>query len=201
MLSQHWRGVSLVVALLTLSSPNASHADTTVTGAGPFYDGVAHFFVSLQQALPVVALALLFGLQGRRSGRWVIAVLPLCWLAGALIGFANPRHATSSLPLFALLVVPCALAAWGRALTVSTMGAIAAVVGCLAGYVYGVGVASGDEALPRILGATASVFVVTMLVAVAVAAVRATKMQVVARMLVSLLAALGILAAGWLLRA
>jgi len=193
--------VIVLVALLSLASPNASHADTTSTGAGAFYDGVAHFFVSLQQALPVVALALLFGLQGRRRGRWVIAVLPLCWLAGALIGFANPRDATSSLPLVALLIVPCALAAWGRALTVSTMGAIAAVVGCLAGYVNGIAAASSDDALPRILGGTAAVFVVTILVSAAVSSVRATKMQAVARMVVSLLAALGILAAGWLLRA
>ena len=172
MLSHHWRGVSLLVALLVLSSPNASHADTTLTGAGPFYDGAAHFFVSVEQTLPVIALALLFGLQGVRRGRWVIAVLPLCWLAGALLGFGNPRHATSALPIIGLLVVPCALAAWGRALTVSTMGAIAAVVGCLAGYVNGVAAASSDQALPRILGAAASVFVVTILVSVAVAVVR-----------------------------
>ena len=66
-----------------LASPRVATAHLVSTGAGPFYDGVAHFFVSFEEALPALALALLAGLQGPRDGRWAIVMLPLGWLAGA----------------------------------------------------------------------------------------------------------------------
>ncbi len=42
-------------------------AHLVTSGVGPFFDGVAHFFVSLDDLLVVVALALLGGLLGKRK--------------------------------------------------------------------------------------------------------------------------------------
>jgi hydrogenase/urease accessory protein HupE len=167
------------------------------TGVGPFYDGIAHFFVSFEEILPVLALGLLAGLQGARHGRWLIAVLPLAWLAGALLGLARPGESTSSLPLIALLIVPGVLAAWDRALPVGVVAAVAAGFGLLAGYGNGAAMASWQG----ILGAGSTVFVVATLVAAAVAGLRAAWLRTAARVAGSWLAALGLLAAGWTLNA
>ncbi len=80
----------LLAALLVAGAPLPAQAHLVTTGAGPFYDGAAHFFLSFEELLPVLALALLAGLRGARYGRWLIAVLPPAWLLGAALptGFA-----------------------------------------------------------------------------------------------------------------
>src|SRR5439155_5811205 len=85
--------VALAVGL-DLSAARAAHAHLVSTGFGPFYDGAAHFFVSIEQLLPVLALALLAGLRGPRAGRYAIALLPSAWLVSGLVGlrFPSTRH-------------------------------------------------------------------------------------------------------------
>ena len=109
----------VVGALATVgaqASPRVAAAHLVSTGAGPFYDGVAPVSVSFEEALPVLALALLAGLQGPRHGRWAIVMLPLGWVAGACLGLVRPSSLTSPLPVIALLIVPGVLAAWDRTL-------------------------------------------------------------------------------------
>lgn len=94
-MSRRGQVMGAVVAGGALALPRVASAHLVSTGAGPFYDGVAHFFVSFEEALPVLALALLAGLQGPRRARWVIAMLPLGWLAGAALGLARPSPLAS----------------------------------------------------------------------------------------------------------
>ena len=56
------------------------------TGFGPFYDGLTHLFVTPEDLLPVIALALLAGLRGPRFGRAVLLALPVAWLVGSAAG-------------------------------------------------------------------------------------------------------------------
>src|SRR5207253_2559437 len=77
---------------LDLSAARAAHAHLVSTGFGPFYDGAAHFFVSIEQLLPVLALALLAGLRGPRAGRYAIALLPSAWLVSGLVGLRLPAQ-------------------------------------------------------------------------------------------------------------
>jgi hydrogenase/urease accessory protein HupE len=193
--------MSGLAAVVALALPRPAHAHLVSTGAGPFYDGVAHFFVSFEEALPVLALALLAGLQGRRHGRSLMAILPLAWLAGALLGVARPSPLTSPLPVIALLILPGVLVAWDRALSVGLVGALAAGLGALAGYANGAAMASAGAGLLGVLGAASTVFVVATLVAAAVAALSVAWMRIAARVAGSWLAALGMLAAGWMLKA
>ena len=73
---------------------NRSHTGPRAFGAGsshehgfrPFYDGLTHLFVTPEDLLPVIALALLAGLRGPCFGRSVLFVLPVAWLVGSTVG-------------------------------------------------------------------------------------------------------------------
>ena len=83
------------------------------TGAGPFYDGSAHFFLTYEELLPVIALSLFAGLRGARNGRWLIAVLPVAWIAGGLTGLYFPKLVLPSvLNTVLLLLIPGLLLAF-----------------------------------------------------------------------------------------
>ena len=56
------------------------------TGFGPFYDGLTHLFVTPEDLLQVIAIALLAGLRGPRIGRAVLFALPAAWLVGTVAG-------------------------------------------------------------------------------------------------------------------
>jgi urease accessory protein len=50
-----WRR-AVIAASFGLAIPRHAHAHLVTTGVGPFYDGVAHFVVSIEELLPVLAL-------------------------------------------------------------------------------------------------------------------------------------------------
>ena len=54
-----------IAALLALF-PQAAAAHLVSTGMGPFYDGMSHVFLTPDDVLAIVALALFSGLGGRR---------------------------------------------------------------------------------------------------------------------------------------
>ena len=56
--------------------PTPAHAHLNSTGMGPIYDGLMHFFMSPEDLVPVLALALLAGLRGASYGRRALFVLP-----------------------------------------------------------------------------------------------------------------------------
>ena len=56
------RVLGTVAAVTLLPAP--AHAHLVTTGLGPLYDGISHLFLSFEDLLPVVALALLAGLNG-----------------------------------------------------------------------------------------------------------------------------------------
>ena len=62
--------IALFAAMLSM--PAIARAHLTDTGLGPIYDGIAHLLLSFDDLLPVVALALLAGLNGARAGRIVL---------------------------------------------------------------------------------------------------------------------------------
>ncbi len=80
------RIIGAVGALTLLPTP--AHAHLVTTGLGPLYDGISHLFLSFEDLIPVVALALLAGLNGPKAGRLALFVVPAAWLLGGLAGFA-----------------------------------------------------------------------------------------------------------------
>jgi hydrogenase/urease accessory protein HupE len=75
----------LTFAIALIVAPSAQ-AHLMNTGFGPFYDGLTLLFVTPEDLLPVIALALLAGLRGPPFGRWVLLALPAAWLVGSTAG-------------------------------------------------------------------------------------------------------------------
>jgi hypothetical protein len=103
-------------------APGEASAHLVSIGLGPFYDGLGHFLLTLEDLLPVATLALLTGLAGARLGRFVRFVLPAAWLAGGLAGHALGAGPVTSpaitalvlLGLGVLVAAPGAMPAAGR---------------------------------------------------------------------------------------
>ena len=74
--------VGAVTAVLVAVCPPSAQAHLIATGMGPVYDGMAHFLLSPDDLIPVLALALMVGLGGARYGRRALFVLPTAWLIG-----------------------------------------------------------------------------------------------------------------------
>ena len=188
------------LAALAGSLPLPAHAHLVSTGVGPFYDGVAHFFLSYEELLPVLALALLAGLRGARYGRWLIALLPLAWLAGAALASAFRPENEWALVTTALLIVPGVLAALDRAWPLWLLAALAALYGTWAGFMNGAAMSADGLGARGVLGAASMAFVVAVLGAALVLSLRSTGLRIAARVAGSWLAALGLLSLGWALK-
>lgn len=170
------------------------------TGVGPFYDGAAHFFLSIEEVLPIVALALLAGLRGPGSGRFAVALIPVAWLAGGLVGLRYPMEAPPPLATTFLFLIPGILLAWDRELPTAAVAAITAGAGLCAGFTNGAAMAAADGSTLSVAGGVASAFVVATLFAALSVSHRSGWPRMVMRVAGSWVAAVGLLALGWALR-
>jgi hypothetical protein len=170
------------------------------TGVGPFYDGAAHFFASVEEVLPVLGLALLAGLRGTRHGRIAVLLLPLAWLAGGLAGIAARAGEPPELATATLLIATGALLAWDRPLSTAALGLLAVAVGLWCGYFSGGASAGSGLFRGGLAGAVCGVLIVTLLGAGFAAGRTSGWSRVAVRVAGSWLAALGLLALGWSLR-
>jgi urease accessory protein len=169
-------------------------------GVGPFYDGAAHFFASIEEVLPALAVALLGGLRGPQAGRWTAAVLPLAWIAGGLTGLSLSFAAPSPLFSVALLLAPGGLIALDRDLPTSVIVGLAAVLGAWAGLLNGAAMAAAGAGFVAVLGAASSALLVVLLCAAFAASIHAGWPRIVLRVAGSWVAAVALLALGWSLR-
>lgn len=196
-----WRCAGLVpfgVALLLQSSPAEAHLVTT--GLGPLYDGMSHFLVSFEDLLPVVAMALLAGLNGAEAGRRALFMLPAAWLVGGLGGFlAAAGPAAAWITAFSALVLGLLLAA-DRKLPANVVSALAVALGVLHGWLNGAGIAAANREGLALIGIGGVVFVVVALLAALAASVHAQAARIAVRVAGSWIAAAGLLMLGWLLR-
>lgn len=196
------RRVLSVAAVLggVLGVPSRAHAHMMSTGLGPLYDGLAHLFVSPEDLLPVIALALLAGLRGTAAARAVLFSLTAAWLAG---GAAAALVSLPALAPAAGAVVTVALGALVAADAMLPRGVLAAVAA-----VIGLTIAAGSSLSHAPLGAaalfaagaTASSFVVAALVAGQVSSVAAPGGRIAVRVAGSWISAIGLLMLGWALR-
>jgi hydrogenase/urease accessory protein HupE len=186
-------GVS--TALLLGSAPVQAHLATT--GLGPVYDGIAHLFVSAEDLLPVLAVALLAGLNGPVAGRWTLFILPLAWLVGGMAGF---HGAAASLPAGiaspSLLLLGVLVAA-DRSLKAPVVVTLATALGVLHGGLNGAAIAGAGGEVGALLGMAAGVFVVCALGAALVLTLRRRWARHAVRVAGSWLAAIGLLMLGW----
>jgi len=184
-----------------LLAPAAARAHLVTTGLGPVYDGISHLLLSFEDLLPVLALALLAGLNGPAGGRRVLFALPAAWLAGGLAGFqAGIAPAPLGLAAPALLLLGGLVAADLR-LGAATLTALALALGGLHGFLNGAALAADGREPGGLVGIAAAIFALAALVAAAVVALRAPAARLAVRVAGSWIAAIGLLLAGWALRA
>jgi urease accessory protein len=187
------------VAALTLV-PTPAHAHLVTTGLGPVYDGISHLFLSFEDLLPVVALALLAGLNGPRAGRLALFVVPVAWLLGGLAGFrvgGAPVPVTAAAASFLVLG---GLTAADRRLPGVAVAALAAALGLLHGFLNGAGIAAAGREALGLVGIAGAVFVVVALLAAFVVGLRPAWTRIAVRVAGSWIAAIGLLLLGWGLR-
>jgi urease accessory protein len=188
-----------LVASLSVASPARAHLVNT--GFGPFDDGLTHLFITPEDLLPVIALALLAGLRGPRFGRAVLVALPVAWLAGSAFGLllASPIALP---PAETILTI-----AFGLLLAVDSNLPLVAVAGLaiLLGLFHGL--LNGSE-LPKtsttspisVAGVGVALFVAVSLLAGQASAVHVPWARVAVRVAGSWIVAIGLLMLGWAMR-
>jgi hydrogenase/urease accessory protein HupE len=190
----------IALFIAALLAPAIARAHLTDTGLGPVYDGIAHLLLSLEDLLPVVALALLAGLNGARAGRIVLFILPVAWLGGGIVGVlagsAAPPSIVTSLSLLALGVLTAASARLRPAL----VAVLATTLGLIHGWLNGAGIAVAGREASGLFGIAGTIFVVVALAAALVVSLQRPWTRIAVRVAGSWLAAVGLLMLGWGLR-
>lgn len=192
-------GPAVLAGAWLLLVPSAAQAHLVNTGLGPFLDGVSHLFVSFDDLLPVVAMALLGGLNGAVAARRALFALPAAWLAAGVAGYAA---GTAILPAgitsLSLLGVGVLVAA-DRRLAPAVVATLAMAVGVLHGWLNGASIAAAGREALGLAGIVASVFVLMALVAAPVSQLRVPWTRIAVRVAGSWIAAVGLLVLGWTL--
>jgi hydrogenase/urease accessory protein HupE len=185
-----------VLAMVAALAPSPSDAHLISTGLGPVYDGITHFALTPEDFIPALALALLAGLRGKDHARRVIFMLPLAWLLGGWAGTLTRASMPASLAWLPLLLLGGLVASDLRLPRWATT-AIAVLLGAFLGYANGAAMAQTGPGLRAVVGISATVFVVTTLVAALVVAWQSGWLRIAWRVVGSWIAASGLLLLGW----
>lgn len=182
---------------LLLLVPALARAHRVDTGLGPFVDGISHLLLSFDDLLPVVAMALLGGMNGKAAARGVQFALPTAWLAGGVAGFAaGTAFLPAGTPSVSLLALGI-LVAVDRRLAPFAVTVLAVVVGLLHGWLNGAGIAAAGREALGVVGIVASVVVLAALVSAAASRIVVPWARIALRVAGSWIAAIGLLLLGW----
>ena len=195
-------GLFVAVFSLVALCPKRALGHLVTTGAGPFYDGVAHFFVSLDDLLVVVALALFSGLLGKPTARGLVLVLPVAWMSGM---FAGSFLAESTLagPWFTSITLMLAGLMLAISPPIPKLGF--ASLACLIGFVHGIwngaAMRATDTSWLATLGIITSAWVIAIILGASAVLVQQAWQKIALRVIGSWVAAIGLLSLAWELRA
>jgi urease accessory protein len=190
----------VLLTLVLLSLPARADAHLVNTGFGPFYDGLSHLFVSVEDLLAVLALGLLAGLGGPRHGKGVLFTLTGAWILGGLAGLAQTSEIKFQLAAVISFLFVGALVAFDRELPIGVVIGLAGVLGVLHGFLNGTAMVAAKLGATGLIGIGLGVFVLTAFVAAFVVWVRPQWARVGVRVVGSWIAAVGLLMFGWTAR-
>jgi hydrogenase/urease accessory protein HupE len=195
------RVAQFLVLSAALFAPAAAHAHLVNSGLGPIYDGALHLILTPMDIVRLVALGLFAGAQEPRGGRAIVVAAPVSWfLAGAAalsLGAAGTFAVADGAGLFLL---GAAIALDLRPPTIVAAAAAAAFAGLL-GFQSGIELRAGGGDWTQLLGTTAVVLVLLLLVTSLVTATTAFVARIACRVLGSWAAATGLLSIGWIVAA
>lgn len=196
--SRNIRFVIVFICILLFPFPSDAHLVTT--GAGPFYDGSAHFFVTFDEILPVIALSLFAGLRGTRSARWVLAILFLGWLGGGIFGRFFPMNETPFWFQTILLLGTGILLASDWKISASITWIISGFIAITLGFWNGSAMAAAGGGMLAVIGTAASALIVSVFGMALAVKLSEGWTRIALRVAGSWIAALGLLSLGWALR-
>jgi urease accessory protein len=189
-------GVALVLFSLW---PGTAQAHLVTTGLGPVYDGISHLFLSFDDLLPVVAMALVAGLNGPAAGRRALFTLPLAWLAAGAAGYASGVAPLPAGVASVSLLLLGILTAADLKLQPTVVTAIAMILGIVHGWSNGASLAAAGREGRGLIGITIAIFVLASLASALVVSLRRPWARIVVRVAGSWIAAIGLLLLGWTL--
>jgi len=196
---RHLRMRIFAVLAGLVALPQAS-AHLVSSGVGPFYDGVAHFFLTPEDIVVVVALALFGGLSGRAAARALVVALPISWL----IGTALAQHLESgSVPLFVPaigILLSGLLVAINPKVPTPLPACLAALLGLVHGFLNGRAMVISDTPPLAAVGIGVALTMLALLLAALVVSLKSSWQRIFARVLGSWAAAIGLLALAWKLK-
>ena len=188
--------LAVLGALLLL--PARAEAHLVTTGLGPVFDGIGHFFLTLQDLLPALALALYAGLRGPAAGRGVLFALTGAWLAGGAAGITLRIPVPDATAILSLILLGGLTAADLR-LPRGAVVTLAVVVGLVHGFANGTVMGTDGPGWRGLLGITVSLFTLTAIAAAGVASLRVPWTRIAVRVAGSWIVAVGLLLLGWTL--
>ena len=189
----------LAFALL-LALPSMAWAHLATTGLGPVYDGISHLVLSPDDLVPVLAMALLAGMNGPAAGRHTLFALTLAWITGGLAGLAFGRPLIPGALTLGSFLALGVLVALDRRLSPAVVTAIAAALGLLHGWLNGTGIAEAGREVLALAGIGGAIFVIVALAAALVVTIAHGWRRIAVRVAGSWVAAVGLLMLGWSLR-
>jgi hydrogenase/urease accessory protein HupE len=191
--------MTVAAAGFVLLCHGTASAHLVTTGLGPVYDGVSHLFLSIDDLLPVVAMALFAGLNGSTAGRRALFVLPVAWLAAGVIGYFGPHALLPAGATAISLLVLGILTATDLKLGPALVTAIAIALGTVHGWLNGMGVAVAGREAAGLIGIVTAIFVLVALLSAWVVSLERPWTRIVVRVAGSWIAAIGLLLLGWTL--
>ncbi len=192
-----WTAGAAALAFGLLPAPAEAHLVTT--GLGPVYDGVSHVLMSPDDLVPILAMAMLAGLNGPSAGRRALFALTGAWLVGGAAGFVVGHPVASSATILSFLVLGI-LTSIDMRLSPRVVSALVVAVGLMHGWLNGAGIADAQREVIGLVGIAIAIFMIVTLVAAFVVSLRLAWMRIVVRVAGSWVAAIGLLMLGWSLR-
>lgn len=187
-----------VIIIMFALVPRAAQAHLVNTGLGPVYDDITHLFITPEDLLTAITLALYCGLLGASASRLGMFVFPVVWCIGGFIGL----HTTfdSSLPVAAFsFVLLGVLVAADTALPRRYLVVLIVLVGLVHGIFNGQALQAGP-AERGLIGTICALFILMTLASAGVVALKPEWTRIAVRVLGSWVSASGILLLGWHLR-
>jgi hydrogenase/urease accessory protein HupE len=192
-------GISLTASAFALL-PSPAEAHLVTTGLGPVYDGISHVLMSPDDLVPILAMALLAGLNGPSAGRRALFSFTLAWLAGGIAGYLAGHTIIPGATTALSFLLIGGLTAADRRLSPGTVAGLATVIGILHGWLNGAGIAEAQNDPLGLAGIVSVIFVLVAIASAFVVSLRAEWMRIAVRVAGSWVAAIGLLMFGWSLR-
>lgn len=190
----------VIVFFAILFAQGTAKAHLVSSGVGPYYDGVAHLFLSPVDLVAITALALFGGLGGKTAAKRVVVALPIAWLAGAAAGH---RAGISGVPEWIPsvgIVLTGLLVAVNPKLPVSIPAILAFLLGGMHGFLNGCAIAETNTPFLAATGIVSGVAIVGLLLAALTTSIQIPWQKVAVRALGSWITAIGVLEIAWELR-